>query len=73
MNLEFSKIYDLLINAGFLEYYVNMQSSSFHFPEPEFVFDKVYNFDLVRGRYLAKEKEKCYIELMKSIEEVINK
>lgn len=73
VNLEFSKIYDLLINAGFLECYVNMQSSSFHFPEPEFVFDKVYNFDLVRGRYLAKEKEKCYIELMKSIEEVINK
>lgn len=72
VNLKFSKIYDLLSKSGLLEYYVNVQSSSFHFPEPELVFEKISNFNVEKGKILAKEKENCYVNLMKNIEEVIN-
>lgn len=73
VDLQCSKIYDLLSKVGMLDYYVNVQSSSFQFPDPELVFERVSNFDLERGKILAKEKEDCYLSLMKNIEEVINR
>ena len=72
VNLKFSKIYDLLSRSGLLEYYVNVQSSSFHFPEPELVFYRVSDFNVEQAKVLAKEKENCYLRLMKNIEEIIN-
>lgn len=72
VDLKFSKIYDLLGGADLLDYYVNVQSRNFQFPEPEFVFNKVQSFDREKGKHLSDDKLEFYMELMNKIEQVIN-
>ena len=73
INLEASKIYDLLKRTDLLDYYVNIQSRKFQFPNPEQVFDRIYNFNKEKGNQIAKERTEKYMRLMNTIEQIINR
>ena len=71
LNLTFSKIYDLLNQSNMLDYYVNVQSRNFLFPEPEDIFDKIYNFDKMKAARIADDKLNSYLGVMMTIEQII--
>lgn len=73
VNLEFSKIYDLLSKVNCLDYYYNVQYRKYQFPTPEVVFDKISNYDKRQGERIAELKLKSYLVMMAKIEEVVNK
>ena len=73
IDLKASKIYDLLKQCDLLDYYVNIQSRKFKFPEPQQVFECIYNFDKEKGKKIANARVKSYMDLMNAIEKVINK
>ena len=73
VDLKASKIYDLLERAGLLDYYINIQSRKFQFPDPKHVFDTIHHFDKERGHTISNTRAKSYMELMNAIEQVINK
>ena len=73
VNLEFSKIYDLLNHTELLDNYVNVQTRGFRFPEPELVFERVHNFDKGKAKRIANTQLEGYRELMATIERVISK
>ena len=72
VNLEFSKIYDLLNHTELLDNYVNVQTRGFRFPEPELVFERVHSFDKEKAKRIANTQLEAYRELMATIERVIS-
>lgn len=70
--LECSKIYDLCQKFDLLDYYSNVQMRNYQFPNPEVVFDRIYNFDKEKAIFLAKKRVNDYKDLMCDIEKVIN-
>lgn len=72
VNLEFSKIYDLLNKTSLLNYYENIQRVGYRFPTPESIFKKVCRFDVIGGKQIAVEKLQNYMKLMSNIEQIIN-
>lgn len=72
MCLECSKIYDLCQKFDLLDYYSNVQMRNYQFPNPEVVFDRIYNFDKEKAIFLAKKRVNDYKDLMCDIEKVIN-
>lgn len=72
VDLEASKIYDLLKRTDLLDYYVNIQSRDFRFPDSKLVFDRVYNFDREKAKQIVNVRTCAYMKLMNTIDQVIN-
>lgn len=72
VNLESSKIYDLLYKADLLNYYENVQVAGYQYLAPGLAFEKICNFDVKKERRIAIDKLQNYLKLMGNIEQIIN-
>lgn len=72
VRLDCSKIYDLCLKSDLLNYYSNIQRRNYQFPDPETVFERIYNFDKEKALLLARKKLNDYKDLMAHIERVIH-
>ena len=72
VRLDCSKIYDLCQKSDLLNYYSNIQRRNYQFPDPEIVFERIYNFDKVKALLLARKKLNDYKDFMGDIERVVS-
>lgn len=73
VNLAPSKIYDLVYDCDLLDYYSNVQSRHYQYPQPEEVFSKICQYDSDKGRLRSADMQNRYMQLMIDIETVIKK
>lgn len=67
INTKSSKIYDLLLRAGYLDYYVNVLNRDYKSPEPVYVLNKINDFDHIKNENFVKSMYESYNELMSEI------
>jgi polysaccharide pyruvyl transferase WcaK-like protein len=70
INIESSKIYDLLNGSGLENNMYNLLGFRHNIPSPSIVFKRIIKFDTVKCKKLCKNKYMQYIIMMNKIEKI---